>query len=244
MRYIGGKSKIARELASVILENATSRKYYLEPFVGGGSMFARLAPEFEWSVAGDAHPDVVMMWNALLHDGWTPPTDVSEDLYADLRNAPSSALRGFVGMGGSFGGKWFGGYARGGTNADGTPRNHQAESARALLKIRKEVSGSNVGRFRNWSFDRWEPAPGTVVYCDPPYRETQGYSTGEFDHARFWNTVRGWANSGVEVFVSEYNAPDDFECIWAKGKRMSLTQPSQGRPVNEERLFIHRRGDV
>ena len=238
MRYVGGKSKIAKSLSEVILDRAQSRKFYLEPFVGGGSVFPQLAPHFEWSVAGDKHLDLVLMWNAVIQDGWVPPMQVSEDDYALLKTAEPSALRGFVGMGGSFGGKWFGGYARGGFNSDGSPRNHQAESARAVLKIQETLTRVNVGQFRNWSYGQWNPVPGTVVYCDPPYASTQGYSTGGFPHEEFWETVRRWSRSGCEVFVSEYSAPADFESIWSKGKRMTLTQPKQGRPVNTENLFI------
>lgn len=240
MRYVGGKSKIAKSLSEVILEHANSRAYYLEPFIGGGSMFPKLAPNFEWSVAGDLHEDLVLMWNAVLQGGWIPPLLVSEDEYESLKTSDPSALRGFVGMGGSFGGKWFGGYARGGFNSDGSPRNHQAESARAVLKIQEALNGVNVGVFRNWSFDQWNPLPGTVVYCDPPYESTQGYSTGGFPHAEFWGTARRWAQNGCEVFVSEYNAPGDFKCVWSKEKRMTLTQPKQGRPVNIEKLFMYK----
>lgn len=52
-----------------------------------------------------------------------------------------------------------------------------------------------------------------IGQCDPPYEGTTSYKTGTFDHAKFWDWCRkmGKKNS---VFVSEYNAPDDFECVW------------------------------
>ena len=57
---------------------------------------------------------------------------------------------------------------------------------------------------------------GKVVWmgqCDPPYQGTTGYKTGAFDHGKFFNWCRDQAKKNV-VFVSEYNAPDDFECVW------------------------------
>ena len=57
---------------------------------------------------------------------------------------------------------------------------------------------------------------GKVVWlgqCDPPYQGTTGYKTGAFDHDKFFEWCREQAKKNV-VFVSEYNAPDDFECVW------------------------------
>lgn len=32
----------------------------------------------------------------------------------------------------------------------------------------------------------------------------------------FWQWCRDMVSKGHTVFVSEYNAPDDFECVWSK----------------------------
>lgn len=241
MRYIGGKSKIAKGITEAILTNSVSRKYYLEPFVGGGAVFPIMAPHFEWSVAGDTHEDLILMWNALIFEGWEPPTGISESDYQSLRNDQPSPLRSLAGFGGSFGGKWFGGYARGGKNADGSPRNHQGESARSLIaarsRIHSELTPSRVGRFRHQSYREWKPIPGTVVYADPPYTDTQGYATGEFDSGEFWGTMEEWGQNGCEVFVSEYAAPDGWVPIWSASHRQSLVRPEQGRSTTVENLF-------
>ena len=57
---------------------------------------------------------------------------------------------------------------------------------------------------------------GKVIWlgqCDPPYQGTTGYKTGAFDHDKFFDWCREQAKKNV-VFVSEYNAPDDFELVW------------------------------
>ena len=59
------------------------------------------------------------------------------------------------------------------------------------------------------------------VYCDPPYQGTTKYATDSFDYDTFWDWCRKMSNDNY-VFVSEYNAPDDFECIWSKGVTTSL----------------------
>lgn len=240
MRYIGGKSKIAKPLAQAILGNSRSRKFYLEPFVGGGAVFPLIAPEFSWSVAGDMHGDLVQMWNALIFDGWEPPEFVSEDEYQSLRNADPSPLRGFVGFGTSFGGKWFGGYARGNA-ANGKARNYIDESRRSILSdiatLHDKLTPSELGRFRNQSYSEWKPLPGTVIYCDPPYANTQGYTTGDFDSSSFWDKCEEWSNIGCEVFVSEYSAPSGWREIWSKEHRTNLEKNGTGFHKTVERLF-------
>lgn len=204
MRYIGGKSKLAKEISGVILENTTGRENYYEPFVGGGAVLAKLGPNFENIHIGDFHPDLVEMWKAVLLNGWNPPENITEDEYRELRIAETSALRGFVGFGGSFGGKWFGGFARGRTNK-GEPRNYVAESARAISRIRDELAGKTPTIYCQ-SYSDWSPGPGSVIYCDPPYADTQGYSTGGFDSEAFWAKMDEWSEHS-SVFVSEYTAP-------------------------------------
>lgn len=214
MRYVGGKFRIRERIAKVILANTNLRNVYCEPFVGSCSVFQELAPLFDRSEAGDNHPDLVAMWNALLFDGWVPPEKVTEEMYADLRKRSSSAMRGFAGFGCSFGGKWFGGYARSGD------RNYAINMRRGLLKFRAIMDGVPVSRFECKNYDEWDFEEGSVIYLDPPYANSQGYTTGRFDSNRFWK----WASGiqGCDVFVSEYVAPLEWECIMEVKKTVHL----------------------
>lgn len=48
--------------------------------------------------------------------------------------------------------------------------------------------------------------------------------------------MRFQSKRGHNVFVSEYNAPDDFECIWVKEVNNSLTKDTGGKK-GIEKLF-------
>ena len=109
MRYVGGKTRIAKWVAEHVSSLTNGHNTYLEPFVGSGATFVKLAPRFQSAIAADDHADLILMWKALAA-GWDPPEHVSKDEYVALRAAEPSALRGFVGFGASFSGKWFGGY--------------------------------------------------------------------------------------------------------------------------------------
>lgn len=234
MRYVGGKGRIARAIVDVIAERSPGATVAVEPFMGGGAVTAELAKRFGLVLASDAHEDLALMWQAV-SDGWTPPEMVTEDEYARLRSAEPSALRGFVGFGGSFGGKWFGGYARGGKTAAGTDRNHQGESSRAVTRVGKAIRSGTVA-LTHADYASAPIVPGSVIYCDPPYAGTQGYATGGFDSVEFWAWAE-LASDVADVYVSEYAAPPWWSCVWQTSKRQSVTMPAQGRAVRTEKLF-------
>lgn len=236
---MGGKSRIAKQLSEVILEDSkvNSGAYY-EPFVGGGGMGSRMGNSFDTAHYSDIQEDLILMWQAL-NEGWKPPTEVSYEQYQELRYATEpSALRGFVGFGGSFGGRFFEGYARGGNNANGTPRNHQAESARAVLKDIVGMRAKTLTRFECVDVFNISPSAGDVVYCDPPYQDTKNYSrTDQFDHEKFWETAQEWSANGSLVYVSEYQAPEGWKEIWSKPLKSSVRVGSEDRHTATEKLF-------
>ncbi|QYM76913.1 DNA adenine methylase [Leucobacter luti] len=244
MRYVGGKGRIAKVVAETIRARTLAETIY-EPFLGGGAMTAALAPHFDEVLAGDGHEDIALMWQAVL-SGWVPPA-VTYERYQELRYATEpSAERGFAGAGGSFGGRWFEGFARGGFNANGEPRNHQAESVRAVLRDRDNMMRGRVHVFhkdyRAWPLDCGEPS---AIYCDPPYAASaraKRYAVG-FDSAEFWE----WAETQSEshdVFVSEYEAPPRWGAVWEGTKRQSLVIGSGTREMRTERLFIFQGKDA
>ena len=222
MRYLGGKSKIAKRVAEAILASTEKRGRLIEPFVGGGAITAVLAPSFERVDAFDINNDLILMWQAL-KTGWKPPSEISEDQYKELKIAEPSALRAFAGFGGaSWGGKWFGGYARG----DG--RNYADESARSLLRDIRQMQNCT---FECLDYLKIKPVAGDVVYADPPYAGTTEYRD-TFNSTQFWETMGGWAADGVDVFVSEYAAPQGWKTIW----EITRTRDMKSKLTNAEKV--------
>lgn len=143
MLYMGGKSRIAKELAATILSVTPRRDIYIEPFLGGGNSFLQLAPHFKIRFAGDVHEDLMLLWKAV-QDGWQPPNTLSETDYKALQYAKPSALRGFAGFGCSFGGKWFGGYARSKKVKDNYYADHTARSLNEIAKVIRNDTSKDV----------------------------------------------------------------------------------------------------
>lgn len=237
MRYLGGKFRTATAMSRAILTHTDRRTTYIEPFLGGGAVAAKLGHHFRNSHYSDGHLDLMLMWSAL-GNGWTPPTELSRDKYEHLRTAHPSPLRGFAGFGASYGGKWFGGYAASRWHPGGFQEDYVAESARSATRCLTGARGQELTTFTALDVFDLTPDPAAVIYCDPPYQDTQTYDAlGEFDHARFWATAEQWARDGAAVYVSERSAPDGWVEIWSRPVYNRTARHDHQREFVADRLF-------
>lgn len=233
MKYVGSKARFAKEILPIVLAGRTS-ELYVEPFVGGGNSF-HLVNGPKWG--NDVNADVVAMLEAV-GGGWVPPGDVSEDDYTEARlGGREPHVRGFIGVGCSYSGKFFGGYARG-RAADGSDRNYARESRDNVLRQASGLAGARWSSLRYWELDIPD---GSFVYCDPPYAGVTGYGA-VFDSVKFWE----WAEClsvRCRVFVSEYSAPSGWACVWSAATASSLDR-DRGSKRSVERLFRLEGGGV
>lgn len=207
MMYLGGKHRLAKKITAAIRAEVGGLRCW-EPFCGGLSMTVELAKGSD-GIASDAHPALMHMYVAL-RAGWDPPDHVSEEEYRAARNLPDAdPLKAFCGFGCSFGGKWFGGYAR-----DPRPGAlaYAAASRRRLL--------AQIPATRHWTFarasffDQRPCALDAFIYADPPYANTAGYTgVGAFDSAAFWARCQEWRAQGTRVFVSEFRCPIEHRVV-------------------------------
>ena len=78
----------------------------------------------------------------------------------------------------------------------------------------------------------------SLIYCDPPYNTnaTKGKYKDDFDHETFWNWCREKKQQGHVVFVSEYNAPEDFKCVWEMEVKQKMNN-TKNTTYQVEKLF-------
>lgn len=181
MRYMGGKSRISKQIAEVLNSAINKDTPFVSLFCGSCAIESKVQADVK--ILNDKHPYLIAMWQAL-QNGWTPPDVVTKEEYyrvkANMDENP--ALTGFVGFGCSFGGKWFGGLA---SNKKGD--NYCARAERSLLK---DLRGVQSATFTCLDYHDVEIPDGAVVYCDPPYANTTGYTVGQFDTNEFWDYMR------------------------------------------------------
>lgn len=176
---------------------------------------------FSRKILNDRHKYLIAMLQGV-QNGYNLPESITPEEYRYIRDHKDEdpALAGFVGFGCSFGGKWFGGYAR---NASGT--NYALQSKRSLLK---DMATLQDAHFVCEDYRRVCIPPGAVIYADPPYNNTTGYSGERFDSSEFWRAMRLLADTGHTVFVSEQEAPPGIECIWEKPFTRTLDRETGG----------------
>lgn len=223
MRYLGGKAKISKRLVEFLTSRRKPGQIYAEPCIGGGSVIRRLLNP---RVANDIHDDLILFYKAIC-SGWQPPVTVSEDDYRRIKQGSPSALRGFVGFFCSFGGKWWGGFARG----DG--RDFANEAHRDSLRLAKDLGGTDF-YCSDYADFLSMLKHNCLVYVDPPYKNTTKYS-GVFDHNRFWEVIRQFSKVH-DIYVSEYTAPSDFQCVWSTIRKTELNTKN-GKGIRVEKLF-------
>jgi len=237
MKYMGSKARFSKEILPIILENRKPDQWYIEPFAGGMNMICKVGGK---RIANDIHYHLIQMWRELV-SGWNPKKITKEE-YSEVRTNQSkypAYFVGWVGFNCSYSGKWFGGFAddypESRRNKKGVLPNYQME---AINNIPKQVEKMKGVIFQNKPYYELELPPNSIVYCDPPYEGTTKYAN-EFDHNLFWNWVRNISKQGHTVFVSEYNAPADFVCVWQKETNSQLSANGKigGNKLSVEKLF-------
>lgn len=232
MKYLGGKYRTAGDISSYINAIIKPKQSYWEPFVGAAWVLVKIRCGGR-KYASDINPYLIEMWKAAVN-GWIPPETITEDDYNKIKDNIDEyppSLVSFVGFATSFGGKWFGGYAR---NANPS-RNYAREGSRSILRKVKYLSG--VRFFTADFLTEPPPEPKMLIYCDPPYAGTTDYgNTPSFDTGVFWNRVRELESLGHNVVVSEYKAPHDFKKVLEIGTKTDL-HTTEGKDSRLERLF-------
>ena len=90
---------------------------------------------------------------------------------------------------------------------------------------------SNKVILTNLSYEEVPIESDSVIYCDPPYKETGTY-LDDFDHEKFYSWLKSLKQ---QVFISEYQMPDDFYEVFSIKKRVTFSQKQSTQKV--EKLF-------
>jgi len=242
MRYMGSKSRIAKEILPLILKNRTKDQFLVEPFCGGCNITSHVTGN---RIANDNNYYLIQMLLGLTN-GNVGIEDITKEVYSSARDDFNSKTNenfndfeiGWIGWMGSANGRFFdGGYSGISKTKIGTERNYIRE---AISNLKKQLGSLNGVNFCFGDYRDLKIPEESIIYCDIPYQNTKQYSTSSgFDHMAFWDWCRVQKYFGHKVYVSEYNAPEDFECIWEKSVKSSLSANGiiGGNKVSTERLY-------
>ena len=242
MKYMGSKARIAKHILPIILKDRKEGQWYVEPFVGGANVIDKV----DGNRIGYDSNEYLISLLIELKNGWTPPSYISEDEWRDVKKKMDAVYQkhyiAFVRLGCSFGSDWNGGYARNvrkdAPNAEilnKTSKSYCRQSANNMAKQAKNFKGVT---FSHSTYDSAFIPTQSIIYCDPPYAGTTKYKD-DFDHDKFWQWCREKVAEGHKVFISEYNAPDDFVCVWQQELNVSVARLGKHKKAIEK-LFIYK----
>lgn len=227
MQYLGGKEKISKKICNFLESVRKPGQLFVDLTVGGCSIISKMQYPKE---GYDLHPALISLYKKLCEGDVELPDIITQEEYKAARAfSDDNPLKAFIGFGCSFSGRYFKGFAR---NSRGC---NYAKSAKNSL-IKKFKTLQNV-KFEQLDLFLYEGC-GNLIYIDPPYKGTTKYSI-KFDYNLFWNKVRELSKNN-DVYVSEYNAPDDFLCVLELKKKLGLRKLDKGQVVTIEKVFKYK----
>lgn len=113
-------------------------------------------------------------------------------------------------------------------------RNKLSGRLQSLESLERLERLENLERY-NTDYRNVELPDNSIVYCDPPYANTNHYGLNgsRFDNEAFWEWAR---HCKQPVFISEYEAPKDFICIAEIPTTSKIAAKTSKRAI--EKIFI------
>lgn len=232
MKYLGSKNRISKHILPIMLQERGDRTW-VEPFVGGANMIDKVDGD---RIGSDMNEYVIALLNEMTKPDFSAP-EISEEKYNDIKSNIDKYDKWIVGYAGtqlSFGATWFGSYRR-----DKQGKRDYCKEARN--NVNKQSENLKGIKFIHKDYNSLEIPKNSLIYCDPPYdtKATKGKYKDNFDHESFWEWCRQKSKEGHIVFISEYNAPDDFKCVWEKEISQRVNNNVNTKKTNEK-LFTLR----
>ncbi len=217
MRYFGGKNRsgklIASKLNNIIKEKEIEN--YVELFVGSGGVFKHI--KCENKIINDKEPLIIEFHKHIASGGKIELE--YEDYYKDLEpiynefkkgnygDTPLGVV-GYVAYQCSFGGMKFRTFARDKLEK-GRKRDYFKGGLSSLLK-KQNYKNTKI---LNLDFRDVQIPKNSLIYCDPPYKSTNGYSV-EFDNAFFENYINELSKDNI-VIISEYSKLENTDIYYS-----------------------------
>lgn len=234
MKYMWSKNRIAKYLLPIILKDRKPNQWYVEPFVWGANMIDKVEGNRIW---WEYNEYIAKMWD-YISKWWFPKKEYTREEYLSAKIWTEEFWKyeiWYIGIACSYSGKWFWWYAWKTKTKLWTIRDYQNEAYNNIMKQRVLLQWV---KFIQSSYQNLEIPKNSIIYCDPPYESTTWYKD-DFSHNEFWDWCREQKKKWHTIFISEYNAPDDFKCVWEKEVKSSLSAnwKSWGSKNSTEKLF-------
>ena len=237
---MGSKSKYAKYIVPILQAeiDRIQTDTYIECFVGGANIIDKIKCKYRYGY--DRSDTLIALLQQASNDFSKIPIDGNREMWDEGKAyvkegiLPTTMSLADVGAIEFFASYSRGGFPRGYVKNSNT-RNYYQEAYKNMEKQSPNLKGI-VFKAQNY----WELDPNVtkaVIYLDPPYQGTKNYGYAnqpKIDYQHFWNWVREISKNN-SVFISEQNAPEDFEILWQKEVTRTANKTNDFKAV--ERLF-------
>ena len=242
MIYQGSKRKILKDILPFIQNCINENKVdtYIEPFVGGANVIDSV--NCKNRIGSDLNDELISLLSYMRDNPSIPfaPTECSFEHYCEVREDRKNKTNYFtkeyiamIGYFASYGGRYFdGGYGR------------DAKGGRCIYSERLKFAINQAPKlkgieFKSCSFEEYNTKnyKNCVFYLDPPYKDTKTYNgKNGFPYEKYYVWVKELGKNNF-VFISEYNMPNEFKCIWSKEVKVLQKSDRNKGDVAIEKLF-------
>lgn len=239
MVYMGSKAKYAKYIVPILQKTIDENNVdtYIECFVGGANIIDKINCANKYGY--DRSDTLIALlqtaatdFSKVLKDGSRELWDKGKD-YVKLGKMPEDMTLAEIGAMEFFASYCNGGFPRGYAKNTAT-RNYFKE---AYSNMEKQAPQLKDIIFKCQNYWELEDVKNAAIYLDPPYQGTKFYGYAnqpKMDYEHFWNWVRELSKNNF-VFISEQNAPDDFEVIWEQEVKRTTNKTNDFKAV--EKLF-------
>ena len=217
MKYFGGKNRSGKRIATILNEIIEDKniKNYVELFVGSGGVFKHISCENK--IINDKEP-LIMEFHKHIASGGKIELEY-EDYYEDLEpiynefkkgnyGVTPPGVVGYVAYQCSFGGMKFQTFAR-----EKLEKGRKTDYFKGgLSSLLKKQNYKNT-KILNLDFRDVQIPKNSLIYCDPPYKSTNGYSV-EFDNVFFENYINELSKDNI-VIISEYSKLENTDIYYS-----------------------------
>lgn len=244
MIYQGSKNRLAKYIVPILQSYIDENKIetYIEPFVGGCNIIDKIRCKSR--IGSDSNEDLIALLKYVQRDNSLSiaPQECSFEHYAEVRADKnnlkySKEYRVLIGYCASYGGRYFdGGYGKdrcGNRNIYSERVANLKQQAPFLSEI--DLLCKDYKEYLNKGISN------TLFYLDPPYKGTKQYKSQKLNYEEFYDFCRQLSKDNA-VVISEYNMPEDFECIWQRERNVYQKSDRVNCDKAIERLFVMKKG--
>ncbi|MES2216580.1 MAG: hypothetical protein V4481_04775 [Patescibacteria group bacterium] len=231
-KYFGSKQRFARELVEFILEYTKDMQYdaIIEPFCGTACTLQKFREKVDCPIFGsDKLAPLIVTLKAFQWGNFACPSSITQADFDRLKNDETDPLHIIVHAGASY----FGQYKR--DRFYGYTNVNLAKIAKRLAK--KPPQLNNID-FKCCEYTDWSETKNCLFILDPPYsgaKASWSVNFRGFDNALFWKWAEMMSRENI-VLVCEYEAPENWTCIWSKSFRTANRHG--GIRTKTEKVFV------